>query len=105
MGIANKDGNWLDKPTAAKRNADPVSLYASQLVATVCIQVPDCEISCPEKYKRYLGVDSTRKAPDFDVSFSVRTVVVTIFSSSEGESGILYPSLYLETNEIIIVPA
>src|SRR5713226_5371824 len=48
-GDARNTGNWLAKPTDPSSSEDPVSRYTSQDWATLCIQVPIREMSCPLK--------------------------------------------------------
>src|SRR5258708_10631408 len=64
MGANKNTGIWLANPTAPRRNDDPVSLYTSQDCATVCIQVPISEISCPEKKSWKLRCLSARMPTD-----------------------------------------
>lgn len=45
-------GNWLAKPISPRTKAEWVRLYASQLIAICCIQVPAREMNWPAKYKR-----------------------------------------------------
>jgi hypothetical protein len=51
-GVIKKEGIWLQNATAPKINTEFVSLYTNQLIATVCIQVPTSETSCPLKKRR-----------------------------------------------------
>src|SRR6266576_1861367 len=64
MGANRNTGIWLANPTAPSRSDDPVSLYTSQDCATVCIQVPISEISCPEKKSWKLRCLSARMPTD-----------------------------------------
>src|ERR1700733_11901341 len=51
-------------PTTPSRNAEPVSLYTSQLVARRVIHVPISEIVCPLKNRRKLRCFSARHAKE-----------------------------------------
>src|SRR5450631_487850 len=61
-GDAKKTGNWLAKPTEPSKSDDPVILYTSQDCATVCIQVPIREMSCPLKNSWKLRWRMARRA-------------------------------------------
>ena len=49
IGATRNTGIWLAKPTDPSSKPEPVILYTSHDCATVCIQVPIREISCPPK--------------------------------------------------------
>src|SRR5713226_1133722 len=69
-GDARNTGNWLAKPTVPSSSDDPVIRYTSQDWATLCIQVPIKEMSCPLKnswkfrWRRARQASCQREAPE-----------------------------------------
>src|SRR5580693_599822 len=61
-GANRNTGTWLANPTDPSSRAEPVSRYTSHDCATLCIQVPISEISCPLKKSWKLRWRSARPA-------------------------------------------
>src|SRR5271154_1738379 len=73
-GATRKTGNWLAKPTDPSNRDDPVKRYTNQACATVCIQVPVSEISCPVKKSWKLRWRIARSVADRAIRFRAEPV-------------------------------